>query len=333
MAEYARRSLPDAELYLITDQVEYWKVFPGKVVEYSRNNRTTNFKKYVSMHPEQEFIAKGYWLFTLERLFAFTTLVGLIPETQPILHFESDVYSLVTVEILEAMNRRLSKTAIPRLSEQTGIASILFSPSLKQLMSDMESLLDELILDGQISNDMRLLGRGLDSGILEELPTTFLDAWTLESQDEANGTPKQNILFDGAAIGQYLLGVDPIHTLGWRISGYQNPNYKTDLSKVSYSITELGELHIASENYEYRVCNLHIHSKVHADPISNSSEFWKRTIDEANQISPRVLGPYILDEIHGGGIAFRQRVRIVKTKGVFFVMRNKIKRLANGPRK
>jgi hypothetical protein len=75
---------------------------------------------------------------------------------------------------------------------------------------------------------------------------------------------KWNMIFDAAAIGQYLGGVDTIHKNGG-IPGFVNETCVIDYSKYKFSwVKNENDLYIPMINIEekfYKIAGLHIHSK------------------------------------------------------------------------
>jgi hypothetical protein len=129
---------------------------------------------------------------------------------------------------------------------------------------------------------MELLGYALENNWAGELPSF--------PRGKDQSTCKYNtkfLLFDGAAIGQYLLGVNPIHTNGIVVSGYKNPYVETDFSDVKWDVSNFPGSKIPTIKliymYDtYYMANLHVHSKDLLSQISSTSNEWKRIVFEAN---------------------------------------------------
>ena len=172
------------------------------------------------------------------RLFALNQ-VGQLNPSEPILHLESDVYLNAQQNELQKFGFSQNLVSYPQLSGSRGVASILYSPNSETLLTFSRKLRAILFENQSIVNDMDLLGFALNEDLAMELPSTP------HSQEEL-GTNRY--IFDGAALGQYLLGVDPIHTNGSVISGYQNADYKIDISSFKWSIPQQGKLFITIQN-------------------------------------------------------------------------------------
>jgi hypothetical protein len=153
---------------------------------------------------------------------------------------------------------------------------------------------------------MDLLGFALNADFAAELPSTP------NSQEESG---KNRYIFDGAALGQYLLGVDPIHTNGLVISGYQNSDYNFNISRFKWSIPRLGKLIITIQNIDYQILNLHAHSKEILGIPDPTNSRWKQILQEANGEKPREVLSRKTINFHLMKPSFRDRIRIGRKAG------------------
>jgi hypothetical protein len=212
---------------------------------------------------------------------------------------------------LNLFSDRNLRTAVPRFSSSRGIASVLYSPSHKDFNRFLKVLNNYLTDRKQKINDMELLGLALNDGEIDELPTLPKDAWI-----DADG---KRLIFDGAAIGQYLFGQDPFHTEGRRVSGFINPEFESNLQSWNWEITsninQPPLLKVNSESLDLRVLNLHLHSKIIlSEP--NFGKAWTRAINEANGLVERVTGEYTPNSIHTSRISIKNRFRLALRKGL-----------------
>lgn len=312
MARAAIAANPETKNYLITDHIETWNEFPGTLVNYSKEHRSKFIDILSRKNKEMEEIAGGYWFYTFERIFALSAIYSVLGKEDSFLHYESDVLPMILSSDEELFKNKTSMVAIPRYSEERGIASILYSPNKFEL----EKLLDHLrllIMSKQSPiNDMDLLGRALNLGILDELPTLPSKAWV---DNKGN-----YVVFDGAAFGQYLFGQDPFHTNNRRISGFINPDYKLDISSWKWKLNKENDryntLEFATNLGKFRVLNLHIHSKIIlSEP--NFNGLWVQALEEANGERVRVAGEEVQNHIHSGHISILNRFRLAKKRGLF----------------
>jgi hypothetical protein len=313
MAELATQRLADSKVFLITDHPNDWVTFPGKVISYSRKDRSNYLTSLIRKNPELEQIAGGYWLYSLERLFALQKIYEYVRSDEVVLHYESDVLLLLNESDFDLMVQVCSKCACPRFSKERGIASLFFIPNHYELSSFLNSLKQILSRKNFPTNDMELLGLCLNENIVDELPSLPNDSWTKPTGEK--------IVFDGAAYGQYLFGQDPFHTGGRRISGFQNPDFAIELSQLNWKISDVLDsenksLAYAYKQEQYRVLNLHLHSKIRVGAIDSGSALWAQAINEANGKTHRVPGELEENLIHTQKITIVNRLRIARRKGL-----------------
>lgn len=313
IAQQAKNRLKGSNIFLITDHPSDWANFPGKVINYSRQERNKNVSKLVRKFPELENIAGGYWLYTLERLSALQKVYEHVGQDEAVVHFESDVLLLLNNSDFDLMISNCQKCACPRFSKDRGIASIFFVPNNAEMKLFLDSAENILASANQPMSDMELLGICLNRSIINELPSFPENAWKNHSGEK--------LVFDGAAYGQYLFGQDPFHTSGRRISGFQNPDFPLDLTSLKWKIRVEREsrnhsILISQNESEYRILNLHLHSKIKLGPVSTEDPQWIQAIREANGDSHRIYGDIEQNLIHTQRISLLNRVRLARRMGL-----------------
>jgi hypothetical protein len=321
-AKVAKKALPDAEIFLISDQEKLLESFPGTAVKLKNEEIQPFLNHFIKKNKELKNLAGGYWLNTLMRLFALNQVAQLNP-SEPILHLESDVYLYAQQNELQEFEFSQDLVSYPRLSESRGVASILYSPNSETLLTFSKKLSAILIENQRIINDMDLLGYALNEDLAMELPSTP------HSQEEL-GTNRY--IFDGAALGQYLLGIDPIHTNGSVISGYQNADYKFDISSFKWSIPQQGKLIITIQNVDYQILNLHAHSKETLGIPDPTNLRWKQILQEANGEKPREVLSRETINFHLMKPSFQDRIRIGRKAGLFIHLMRYLNRKMNSVR-
>jgi hypothetical protein len=315
----AQNELGQARLVLITNIPAAWKDFPGHVIDCSLFPRNESIAKLTKRFPEREQISGSYWVYTIERLFVLEILGNFYPPEVPILHLESDCYSLIDSAIYSEMQLRCTKVAVPRHSQTQGIASVLFAPNLNSLNVTLKQF-ETVINKSKIwLGDMNLLGIGLNAGLLNELPTQLTEAWEIKT----SGIPGdlQKFIFDGAAIGQYLLGQDPYHTNGYAVPGHVNEFFPDEINKWRWSISQISrgqKANLFAENAgaRYRVANIHVHSKILLHPLENANPMWKTIIDTANGACQPVPMKMPDNKIHTGPISMINKFRFARRNGM-----------------
>jgi len=296
-ASYALEKLPGASAVLVTDRVEHWEAsFPGSVISYSDSDRNPAIVLAESREVSRRFVANGYWVRTLERIFALQKACEYIRHERPVIHFESDCFSQVTPEVLSELESRCRGTAVPSDAPSSGCASILFAPSRGSLIKGIEALADILGQQSSWISDMELLGLGIRSGVLEELPTRPERGWPIRHFSEDGEATPSTLIFDASALGLYLFGKDPLHTEGKIMGGYQHVRFEHDISSWQWDIQPSkapndGDFLIeltAGEFGHVVPANLHVHSKELLPALKKSSDFWNRLVREANGTARRL---------------------------------------------
>ena len=320
-ASQAKKARPQSNLYLLTDNPRLWQQFPGRVIDVSLRSENSGFLSFRKQNKELERIAGGYWLNTLKRLFVLEVMQDFSNEWHDLLHFESDVYSFVSTEIVDCLRFRVISAAIPRFSEGRGIASIIYVRSLPALTKMISDISEILILNPTIRDDMELLGVALDTGVLSELPSLPDESW------DWNGA---TYVFDGAAYGQYFFGQDPFHTEGKIISGFQNPHFNFEVSLAKWRLDEQESrstlLKFKVNEDEWIVANLHVHSKILLPESSLNDPVWKKYLAEANSETSRIPIATTDTSVHSKKLDIWTRFRIAQKKGLIVTILNKIKR-------
>ena len=133
-AEVAKLALPDAEIFLLSDQKRLLESFPGTAIKLNKEEIQPFLNHFIKKNKELKNLAGGYWLNTLFRLFALNQVAQLNP-SEPILHLESDVYLYAEQNDLQKFKFNQDLVSYPRLSESRRVASILYSPNSETLLA------------------------------------------------------------------------------------------------------------------------------------------------------------------------------------------------------
>ena len=307
-----RKLQPNSSQFLLTDSPKNWKGFAGEVCDASEITSSLSINEFTRRNKEVVEIAGGYWLNTIKRLFVLSALEKHIFDNSAIMHLESDVLLNVSSETTAEILKKINKVAVPRFSNDLGIGSILIAPNLHTLRDALSQLEEILNSKKSITNDMELLGYGLNNSILQELPTLPSAAWEMKSGDK--------LIFDGAALGQYLFGQDPIHAGGFYISGYKNPNYPIDPGSFHWYISEeknkIEQIKFQFNNSQFLPVNLHNHAKRILNEVNSEDNIWQELMAEANTLVPRkaIIAPE--DSIHSRTISFPNRLRKALKMGI-----------------
>lgn len=287
-AAYAAQRISGARAYLITDTPGLWSQFPGELVKYRREDVDPIIRRLRLIYPEKVLYQGGFWMATLERIFALEALSDELDETTEIVHFESDVMSFLTDDHLRAMRKAFDRPAVPLESTTAGCASVMYSPNLGALLTTL-SKLAKLLKDSKTwLTDMQLLGLAAKRGIVTELPTRLEDALSIAVKGPNGTTGSYPLIFDATALGMYVFGLDPIHTEGTVRPGYLQQDFGENVVKFFWACLEMPSshhwgVHVASESaQEAFIANIHIHSKINPGSLRPDSAPWAQFLEGAN---------------------------------------------------
>ncbi len=201
----------------------------------------------------------GFWLYAVERFFVleqFMARRGL----ERIFHAELDVM----VFDLEGVSRACD-------SHGSGIFSVMDSPnrSLASLFyvnsrRELQHFLGYVLTAPTTHNEMQLLGEYTRANPTRghALPSEIaLDA-TQFPVAPSSVSPEIGI-FDAAALGQWLFGIDSRNAAGSVWNHFKNPNLTFPIDKARFSMAWIGLMvSVRYQGVERRVRTLHIHSKI-----------------------------------------------------------------------
>jgi hypothetical protein len=215
-------------------------------------------KKYQDIDKFRE----GFWVSTTSRFFFIHAFMQMFNMSN-IFHIENDIMMYETFSnILSRFGQHSNKMWMVQDAPDRVVPSILFFPNDAELYKLTEFITNSLQESNSFLNDMNILGR-------------FPDKFNLPLMDS-------DIMFDGAAIGQYLGGIDTRNfnnggnayentTVGFvnetsvfkpNTCQFSNMFVQTDDNKVPIKIvtcSSSGNLFMPSKLSV--VANLHIHSK------------------------------------------------------------------------
>ena len=213
----------------------------------------------------------GFWRYSLERIFALEQIHLVSPEA-PILHIESDVLLLPNVPLQKISEN--TKLTWNSYNEDHDVSALLFSPNVESTKMLVEKL-RSMITNSPHLTDMTALNlirktKVLDVGCFSPIHISLPELENnnaIIDQNQQDGIGYGGI-FDGAAIGMWLLGHDPRNNYGkYKIhddSPIKNGNSWVNPGGINYEITNSGQLlAVSADNPHVKIpiWNLHVHSK------------------------------------------------------------------------
>jgi hypothetical protein len=206
----------------------------------------------------------NFWEVTKKR-FELLRLYMKVNRIEKIFHAEFDNIVFNIKSLSDKLDLLGLGFFCPRDSHERGIASLIY-------INDVSSLdeFSEIVKISPELNDMNLLGLLLTkSKNYFPLPTeSSLLEGQIASYDVLNFN-KTGGIFDAAALGQFLFGIDPRIINRPMYNGFQNENCIIDsLWDIKFNINMDCESNIEYGKYKVNLYNLHIHSKLF-NKISN----------------------------------------------------------------
>lgn len=209
----------------------------------------------------------GFWKLCSMRLFYLYSYLKAT-NNQNVIHIENDVMLYQKVEVPDD-----SKVWVTMDSNNRCIPGIILIPDYTKL--------DNLIVHYNYGkNDMENLAFFFHGNrdICESLPIIKQNSYYNNLDRYSAHFNKFGKIFDAAAIGQYLGGVDPRNIAG-DTRGFVNETCAIDYSKYTFvwnfnNVLGLYQPHIIIDGAEIPIVNLHIHSKalnrfLAKDPVEN----------------------------------------------------------------
>lgn len=216
----------------------------------------------------------GFWLYATERLFAVEEAIRRLG-LEDVIHIENDVLIYFPIaRHLVSFRRSFSALGVVRDNDSRCLASLLYVKDASAIGKLCSSIAYNLL--SRRKNDMELLSMFTKGMKACQLPiatpsyTERVGLVTTSGQRPRNprayveAYSSLGMIFDGAAFGQFLGGIDKINskedTRGFiNETSYVNPSK----GKVLWRPDEAGRLrpYFALAGEEAAIANLHIHSK------------------------------------------------------------------------
>lgn len=266
---YLKHNFPSHNLTLIVDDQRSFNFYSKHVNCVLAENPSPNMKSLFSKLSHDETFWDGFWYRTLKRFFMLEEFLRKTPKT-PILHIESDVLLLPNFPF-DDFRQITNGLAFPVISEDLGVASVLYIPELKHLTEFLDFCHD-ISQNSPRETDMTLLAKFAKfSRNALVLPTLLgsqiklLGQQSLELRSEFTNQKLFRGLFDGATYGQFLFGIDPRNNLGRRSLFIQYAHHFAKPRVMQFCLANQKSgfsLQIGiQDDTTYPLYCLHIHSK------------------------------------------------------------------------
>lgn len=243
----------------------------------------------------------GYWVKIFMRFLAIERYLEVNSAHSPVMHFECDVVSFITPQLLSDVlkfaSKQPTKVYSPFIDDGTVCPAILIGRNSEYVIEVCKYVVSHLG-ENIGESDMALLHRAHTEGYLEPLPTlTSKSCLTIgykeilplnETIVESQQWKEAGVIFDAAAIGQYLFGIDPKVNRGITRPGYLELRGTLDVGTWSnWRILQCSDnvfrIGFDSEDGVYVAAILHDHAKIYVPDVEPNSKFWRKYLAIANR--------------------------------------------------
>ena len=251
----------------------------GIVEEISRYAHVIDINDIKASNKHLQFLRKvkmqAFAKYTTDRFFILEEVISCC-HLKNVIHIENDVLVYDNFDQYLELLSAEDKLHLTRHNDYQCIGGLVFVPSENAIAEYTQFLLEHCV--NEYMNDMDSLSLFAYEKGVSYLPVITQDYYinnglrSIEghevlSDQEAeayfNNVGRYNCIFDAAAIGQYIGGIDKIHN-NTDTRGYINTNCMYNASKMQIIWKCENDLYIPYINEgvkEYRLVNLHIHSK------------------------------------------------------------------------
>ena len=198
----------------------------------------------------------GFWKLTSLRLFYIYEFMKKY-NVANVIHLENDVLIYYNCDELSLLLNK-DYMYIPFDTYKRNIASIMYIPD----EAIFKKILDEYNFNKNDMENFSIIKQ--KTGLIQNFPI-FVKEFTTTDEEEFVSMNSEIFpyIFDGAAMGQYLGGVDPRNISG-DTRGFVNETCIIKYNKYTFLFKELDGInrpYITISNKEIPIFNLHIHSK------------------------------------------------------------------------
>ncbi len=248
--------LGHTDIYILTNSFLFSEFEPFapflKLIDVDKLDDLFKFNNFSTL---DKTFRGGFWFHTSARFFvihAFMLKYGV----QNVIHIENDVLLYYNCDEELANTFTDKKLYIPFDTYERNIASIVYIPDA-DIFGEILKCYDFAKNDMYNFSEIRK-----NTGLIQNLPIFVSDSSNLERAFVTNGYEKY--IFDAAAIGQLIGGVDP-RNAGGDTRGFVNETcvikYKDEGEIIWKMIDGLNKPFIKNKGIEVPIFNLHIHCK------------------------------------------------------------------------
>ena len=200
---------PNTPIYMISSERALTHLqLPVHKIAYEMLAPSQEHSDYRARYPHL-----GYWRYVVERFFYLDEFLQQY-ELEHVVHLENDVMTYFELDqMIPVFDRCYSSVGGTFLNDGEGVPGIVYIPNKESLHSLMP-FFAELASKGH--SDMRIFGQLRQKKMVQDLPIIPAN-YPKEHRMNASNPERFaehvdafDSIFDGAALGQYLGGVDPL---------------------------------------------------------------------------------------------------------------------------
>jgi hypothetical protein len=241
-------------IYVITDKIYFdnFKIFKNKSIELVDSNKLFDEYNYYDKTMMNKTFRNGFWTLTSLRFFYIYALMRQYNLSNCI-HIENDVLLYHNIDILETtLNNNFMY--IPFDTYRRNIASIMYIPN-HELFKQILDCYD--VRKNDMDNFCHIKRK---TGLIKNFPIGPINiANTDEKRFVCDNYESFNFIFDAAAMGQYLGGVDPRNIPG-DSTGFINETCCIKYNEYKFEWINK-KPYLLVDNDRIPIFNLHIHCK------------------------------------------------------------------------
>lgn len=252
----------NTSIYVITNR-EFFEKFS----EYLENIRLIAIEELVDSYNYNENtqldnqFRGGFWALTSARFFYLYEFMRS-RDIDNVVHLENDVLIYYNINVLDNVVDK-TKIYLPFDTFTRNIASIMFIPN----HAVFKTVLDKYDFAKNDMENFSIIQS--QTGLIENFPIFINDPLgSPEYQFVTRGYDKFHMIFDAAAMGQYLGGVDPRNISG-DTTGFVNETCIIKYNQYQFIWNEIDDMKCpfivvkdtSNNDCVYPIFNLHIHSK------------------------------------------------------------------------
>ena len=247
----------NTSIFVITNRCFFEKldIFCDKITLIAIEELEETYKYNSISHLNSTF-RNGFWMLTSQRFFYLYAFMKQY-NVSNVLHFENDVLCYYNASILKDICDP-TKVYMPFDTFERNIASVVYIPNhniFKIILDNYDATKNDMENFSNIQKTTQLLA---------QFPIFSTSSESAEHAFVTQNYDKFNMIFDAAAMGQYLGGVDPRNTPG-NTTGFINETciIKYNIYTFTWILSKEGirQPYLVIGDTQIPIFNLHIHSK------------------------------------------------------------------------